>query len=75
MNIYIYIYIYIYKYIFIVNLLIPFIPSINLDDVFTYNHMALMSIRSRSHVNSSMVFTRTYHLSIYNYIRSLLNVM
>ena len=32
-----------------------FIPSRNLIKVFTYNHMALMSLRSRSHVNASMV--------------------
>ena len=35
--------------------------------------MALISLRSRSHVNASMVLTRADHLFIYNYIRSLLN--
>ena len=35
----------------------PFIPSRNLDEVFTYNHVALMSLRSRSHVKTSMVLT------------------
>ena len=32
--------------------------------------MALMSLRSRSHVKASMVLTRADHLFIYNYIRS-----
>ena len=36
----------------------PFIPSRNLYDVFNYNHMALMSLRIRSHVEESMVPTR-----------------
>ena len=69
-----------YIYIVIVVIVIfiwwsPFIPSRNLDEVFTYNHicMALMSLRSRSHVNASMVLTRADHLFIHNYIRSLLN--
>ena len=35
--------------------------------------MAIMSIRSRSHVKASMVLTRADHLFIHNYIRSLLN--
>ena len=35
--------------------------------------MALMSIRSRSHVKASVVLTRADHLFIHNYIRSLLN--
>ena len=35
--------------------------------------MALMSLRSRSHVKASMVLTRADHLFIHNYIRSLLN--
>ena len=52
-----------------------FIPSGNLDKVFTYNHMALMSLRSRSHVKASMVLTRADHLFIHNYIRSLLNII
>ena len=51
----------------------PFIPSRNLDEVFTYNHMTLMSLRSRSHVKASMVLTRADYLFIHNYIRSLLN--
>ena len=53
----------------------PFFPSWDLDEVFTYNHicMALMSLRSRSHVKESMVLTRADHLFIHNYIRSLLN--
>ena len=45
----------------------------------SYNHMTLMSLRSRSHVNASMVLTRADHLFIYkcidNYIRSLLNII
>ena len=47
----------------------------NLDEVFTYNDMALMSLRSRSHVNVSMVLTRADHLFIRNYIRSHLNIV
>ena len=45
----------------------------NLNNVLTYNHMALMSLRSRSRVKASMVLTRADHLFIYNYIRSRLN--
>ena len=33
----------------------PIIPSRNLDEVFTYNNMALMSLQSRYHVKASMV--------------------
>ena len=47
----------------------PFIPSRNLDEVFNYNHMDLMSLRSRSHVKASMVLTRADHLFIHYYIR------
>ena len=50
-----------------------FIPSRNLDEVFTYNQMTLMSFQSRSHVKASMVIMRADHLFIHNYIRSLLN--
>ena len=35
--------------------------------------MALMSLRSHSHIKASMVLTRADHLCIQNYIRSLLN--
>ena len=35
--------------------------------------MALMSLRSRSHVKASMVLTIADNLFIHNYIRSLLN--
>ena len=51
----------------------PFIPSRNLDEVFTYNHMTLMSLRSRSHVKASMFLKRADHSFIHNYIRYLLN--
>ena len=37
--------------------------------------MLLMSLRSRSHVKASMVLTRADQLIIYNYIRSLLNII
>ena len=63
-------------YIVIVILWSPFILSRNLrvlDKVFTYNHMALMSLRRHSHVKASMVLTRADHLCIHNYIRSILN--
>ena len=36
--------------------------SRNLIEVFTYNHMALMSLRSRSLVKAYMVLTRGDHL-------------
>ena len=37
--------------------------------------MALMSLRSRSHVKSSVVLTRADHLFINNYIRLLPNII
>ena len=46
----------------------PFIRSSNLDDVSTYNHMALISLRRRSLVKESMVLTKADHLFIQNYI-------
>ena len=52
-----------------------FIPSRNLDEVSTYNHMALMSLRRRSRVKASMVLTKADHLFIHNYIRELLNML
>ena len=57
--IYLHIYIYIYIYIYIIVLAIlflwiPFIPSRNLDEVFTYNHMSLISLRSRSRVKPAL---------------------
>ena len=52
-----------------------FIPSRNLDEVFTYNNMALISLQSRSHNKASMVLTRADHLFIHTYIRSLLNII
>ena len=45
----------------------------SLITIIWYIYMALMSLRSRSHVKASMVLTRTDHLFIHNYIRSLLN--
>ena len=55
-----------YRYIVIVIAIFicrsHFIPPRNLDEVFTYNHMVLISLRSRSHVKTSMVLTRTNHL-------------
>ena len=65
-------------YIYIIFIIIlfwlnPFISSRNLDEVFTYKNMALISFRSLSHVKASMVLTRDDHLFIHNYIRSLLN--
>ena len=53
----------------------PFILSRNLDEVFTYNHMALIFLRSHSHVKVSVIFMRANHLCIHNYIRSLLNII
>ena len=59
-----YIYIYIYIYICFFIWWSPFIPSRNLDEVFTYNHLAIMYFRSRSHVKASMVLTIADHLCI-----------
>ena len=61
--------IFIYIYIVIFIWWSPFIPSWNLDEVFTYKHMALISLRSQSHVKASMVLTRADNLFILNYIR------
>ena len=47
----------------------------NLDEVFTYNHITLISLRSRSRVKASMVLTNAGHLCMHNYIRSLLNII
>ena len=68
---YIYIYCYCYCYCYFGG--VQIIPSRNLNEVFTYNHMALISLRSRYHVKASIVLTRPDHLFIYYYIRSLLN--
>ena len=46
-NIYIYIYIY---FIIIFYLVESFHPSMNVDEVFTYNHMVLISLRKRYHM-------------------------
>ena len=56
-RVYIYTY-YIYIVIVIFSLFwrSPFIPSRNLDEVFTYNYIAFMSLRNRSHIKASMVF-------------------
>ena len=50
----------------------PVIPSRNLYEVFTYNHMVLMSLRNRSCVKISIYLTRADNLCINKYIRSLL---
>ena len=72
------IYYYIYSIFYLLLFLfggVLFIPSRNLDEVFTYfPYIAyIMSLRGRSHVKASMVLTRADHLFIHNYIRSLLN--
>ena len=46
----------------------PLIPSRNLDEVFTNNYMALMSLRSRSRIKASVVLTRADHLFIHTII-------
>ena len=76
----------IYAYYIYINIVIvivifiwwnPFIPFRNLDEVILLSlitiYMALMSLRSRSHVKASMVLTRADHLFIHNYTRSLIN--
>ena len=45
-----------------------FYPIQNLDAVFIYNHIALTSLRSRSHVKAYVILTRADHLCIHNYI-------
>ena len=52
-----------------------FIPSRNLDEVFTYNHRVIMSLRISSHIKAFVVLTRADHLFIHNYIRSPLNII
>ena len=58
----------------------PFIPSRNLDEVFTYNHMDLMSLRSRSHVrhlrfneNRSFIYTQLYKITSKYYFKTYFN--
>ena len=65
-------YSYIYIYILLLLFFIwrsPFIPSRNLDEVFIYKYMALISFRSHSHVKVSIVLTRADNLCIHNYIK------
>ena len=45
------------------------ISSRKLAEVFTYNHMPIMSLLSRSRVKESIVLTRADNLFIHNYIR------
>ena len=45
----------IYIFYFFLFWWITYILSKNLDEVFTYNHKALISLQSRSHVKSSMI--------------------
>ena len=57
-----------------------FNPSRNLYDLFTYNHMALMSLRSLFMFSKAfMILTRIeylfIHIDIWIYIRSLLNII
>ena len=47
--------------IFILLLLISFIPTTNLDEAYTYSHMALMSLRSHYSYKAYMVLTRSDH--------------
>ena len=67
-------YSYMTKVILIVFFKSPFVPSSDLDEVFTYNPMALMSLRSRSRIKAFVLLTRADHY-IHNYIRSLLNII
>ena len=46
----------------------PFIPTRNLDEVFTNNHISLISLGSRPRIKASMVLTRADHLFIIKYI-------
>ena len=66
-----------YIYIVVVILVesIYVIPFRNLDKVFTYNQMALMSHRIHSHVKVSMGLMRADHLFTHTYIRSPLNII
>ena len=44
----------------------------NVGEVFTYNHMALISLRS---VKASIILTRVNNCSIHIYIRSFINII
>ena len=55
-------------------LLFIVMESWNLDEVFTYNHIALMYLRSRYRVKASVVLMNADNLCIHNYIVSLLNI-
>ena len=57
------------KTIIVIVIFIRCNPIQNLDEFFSYNHMALMSLRSRSHVNSSTVLTRANNLFIHYYYK------
>ena len=65
------IYCYCYYYYYFVE---SFHPIQELRRSFRYIHMALMFLRSRSHVKASMVLMRA-GLFIHNYIRSFLNII
>ena len=58
LSVYIYIYIYCYYYLLLLFNMSPFIPFRNLYNVYTYNHIALMSLRIGSHVKASIVLTK-----------------
>ena len=46
-----------------------------IQEVFFYNLIVLITLRSRSNANATMVLTRADYLFIHNYIRSLLNII
>ena len=63
---------YCYCYFYLVSY---FIPSRNLESVLFYNHIAIMSLRNRSHVKVYMFKQITNYIFIHTYIRSLLNII
>ena len=48
----------------------PLIPSRNLDEGFSYNEIAIISLRSHPHV-----ITKADNYFIHNYIRLILNII
>ena len=65
----------IYIYILIFGGILSSYPGTYMKFVLTNNQLALISLRSRSHVKASMVLTRADHLFIHDYIRSLLHII
>ena len=48
-------------------------PSRNLDEDITYNYMALMSLRSHSHVQCAFIYTQLYKITSKYYFKIYFN--